>query len=280
MASRLFFRFLRRMLQLVILRLRTANAKDVELVVLRHQLTVLRRQLPRPRFDDADRAVLVLFSRVLPRSRWQAFLVRPETLLRWHRRLVSRRWNLRAQAEGLLACDFFTVDTLLLPRLYVLVFIEHGTRRVHLAGITAHPTQGWVTQRARELSDRFSTFRFLIRDRDAKFTASFDAVFNADGVEVIRSPVRAPRANAVCERVIGTIRRQCCGRLLILGPGHLQVVLEDYLDHYNQHRPHRALGQHPPSGPRPPQPRDPSVTVTRRDRLGGLIHEYQPAASA
>jgi len=194
--------------------------------------------------------------------------------------VVGPSWAkfLRAQAKGILACDFFTVDTVVLRRLYVLVFIEHGTRRVHLAGITAHPTQAWVTQRARELSDRFSSFRFLIRDRDAKFPASFDAVFGAEGIEVIRSPVRAPRANAICERVIGTIRRECSDQLIILGPGHLQLILEEYLDHYNQHRPHRALGQHPPSGPHPAQPADPAVTVTRRDRLGGLIHECRSAA--
>ena len=136
---------------------------------------------------------------------------------------------LAAQAKGILACDFFCVDTVFLQRLYVLIFIEHATRRVHLGGITAHPTGPWVTQRARELAERFSGLRSLVRDRDAKFTTSFDGVSASEGIEVIRTPVRAPGANAICERVVGTLRRECLDRMLICGRRHLNKVLTQYV---------------------------------------------------
>ena len=148
---------------------------------------------------------------------------------------------LTAQAKGLMACDFFHVDTVLLRRLYVLVFIHHDTRRVRIAGGTAKPVTDWVTQQARNLSmdlaDQANTVKFLIRDRDTKYTASFDAVFAAEGTRIIKSPVRAPRANAICERVIGTLRRECLDRMLILGRRHLEAVLAEYVEHYNSHRP-------------------------------------------
>jgi hypothetical protein len=151
---------------------------------------------------------------------------------------------LAAQAKGLMACDFFHVDTVLLKRLYVLVFIHHETRLVRIAGVTAKPVCDWVTQQARNLSmdlaEQTNAVKFLIRDRDTKFTASFDAVFAAEGASVIKSPVRAPRANAVFERVIGTIRRECLDRMLILGRRHLEAVLAEYIEHYNSHRPHRS----------------------------------------
>ncbi len=157
---------------------------------------------------------------------------------------------LRAQAATLLACDFFTVDTVLLRRLYVLFFIEHGSRKVHLAGATARPTESWVTQQARQLAwvlgERSVPARWLIRDRDAKFTASFDEVFHSEGVRVIRTPIRAPRANAIAERFVGTVRRECFDRMLILGRRHLVAVLGEFVDHYNTHRPHRRIGQAPP----------------------------------
>ena len=128
--------------------------------------------------------------------------------------------------------------------------IEHDRRRVHLAGITAHPTGDWVTQQARnllmDLGEHADRFRFLIRDRDSKFTTAFDAVCTAADLRIIRTPVRAPRANAIAERFIGTLRRECLDHLLITGPRHLDVVLREYLQHFNTHRPHRSLDQHPP----------------------------------
>ena len=163
-------------------------------------------------------------------------------------------------------------------RLYVLIFIEHATRQLHLGGITANPTGEWVTQRARELAERFSGLRFLIRDRDAKFSMSFDQVFAAEGIEVIRTPVQAPNANAICERVVGTLRRECLDRMLIFGHRQLEAILTEYLAHYNGHSPHRALGQRPPDE-QARKPTPPTETpVIRRDILGGLLHEYELAA--
>jgi transposase InsO family protein len=184
---------------------------------------------------------------------------------------------LTAHAQAILAVDFAHVDTVFLRRLDVLVVIEHGRRRVHLGGITAHPTGAWVAQQARnllmDLGDRAEQFRFLIRDRDAKFTAAFDAVFSGADIRIIRTPVRAPRANAIAERWIGTLRRECLDHMLITGRRHLAAVLREYLDHYNTHRPHRSLHQSSPAGLTPP-PCVATVRPLRRDRLGGLVHEY------
>jgi putative transposase len=179
------------------------------------------------------------------------------------------------------ACDFFTIDTVFLRRLYVLFFIELGSRTVHLAGITAHPTGSWVTQQARnllmDLDDRGERLRFLIRDRDTKFVAGFDTMFTSEQRETIRTPVRAPRANAIAERWIGSVRRECTDRILILGRRHLTAILTTYLRHYNTHRPHRALGQRPPEGLED-LPGPPPEQVRRTRLLGGLINEYQQVA--
>ncbi|MDA8356850.1 MAG: integrase core domain-containing protein [Actinomycetota bacterium] len=192
---------------------------------------------------------------------------------------------LAAQAKSLMPCAFFHVDTILLRRLYVLVFIHHDSRFVRIAGITRNPVAGWVTQQARnismDLADQANSVKFLIRDRDTKFTASFDAVFDAEGTTTIKTPIRAPRANAICERVIGTIRRECLDRMLILGRRHLEAVLGEYVEHYNAHRPHRSLSQRPPADcdAAPPTISDVDAARLRRtDHLGGLIHEYQMVA--
>jgi putative transposase len=198
------------------------------------------------------------------------------------RSAISWRQFLRAQAKGVLAVDFFTVDTVLLQRLYVLFVIEVASRRVHVLGVTPHPVGAWVTQEARNLlmvlEDCVGCFRFLLCDRDAKFTAGFDAVFAAEGIRVLRTPVRAPRANAYAERWVGTVRREVLDRMLIVGCRQLRWVLAEYVDHYNGHRPHRALGQAPPLEPSVPVVLAPPGRVVRRDRLGGLIHEYAQVA--
>lgn len=192
------------------------------------------------------------------------------------------RTFLTAQAHTMLATDFFHVDTVFLRRLYVLFFVELASRRVHLAGVTAHPTGAWVTQQARnllmDLGDQAADLKFLIRDRDTKFTAAFDAVFTAIGVRTVRTPVQAPRANAIAERWIGSVRRECLDRMLIAGERHLRLVLREYADHYNTHRPHRALNQNPPAGRTDSPAESACVRVLRRDRLGGLIHEYAQVA--
>jgi transposase InsO family protein len=201
-------------------------------------------------------------------------------------RRSTETWQefLHAQASSIVACDFFTVDTVLFRRLYVLVFIELATRQVHLAGITTTPTGEWATQQARNIVETFiertGPIRFLIHDRDSKFTAAFDEVFRTEGIRAIQTPVRAPNANAFAERWIGTVRRECLDRLLIVNRRHLERVLPVYVEHYNTHRPHRSLQQRPPTGnPQPdPAPLGALDGVRRQDVLGGLIHEYKRAA--
>jgi putative transposase len=199
-------------------------------------------------------------------------------------RRADTSWTtfLRAQAAGTLACDFFTVDTVLLQRIYVFFVVEIATRRVHLLGATRHPTGTWVTQQARnlliDLDERAGRFRFLIRDRDTKFVDAFDAVFAAAGITVLRTPPQTPKANAFAERWILSVRRECTDRLLIFSQRHLETVLKIYTSHFNGHRPHRSLDQRPPAPPPQAIPIGGNVTVHRAQLLGGLINEYRNAA--
>jgi putative transposase len=294
-------------LRLLVRGRRAEFAKDVELVLLRHQLSVLARSQQRPRLRPVDRAFVAALARLLPHRRRRGLLATPATLLRWHRELVRRRWTyprrkpgrpptarplrelvvrlarenphwgyqriagelmklgfrlspstirrvlasaglepaprrgavswpvfLRQQAASMLACDFFTVETVSLRRLYVLFFIELGSRRVHLGGCTTNPSGSWVVQQARNLSftNLLERMRFLIHDRDSKFTAAFDELFRSEGITVIRTPVRAPRANAYAERFVRTVRNECLDWLLIVGRRHLEHVLRVYVQHY------------------------------------------------
>ncbi len=347
---------LQRILQFVSLLFRSADSKELEIVVLRHELAILRRQVHRPTFRPGDRWFLAAVSQLLPRVKWSVFLVTPATLLRWHRWMVAKRWTyarrpgrppiakarralivrlarenprwgyqrivgelkglgivvsattvkkilreeqlspagkrkgpswrefLRAQAKSVIAVDFFTVDTVWLQRLYVLFFIEVASRRVHLAGCTAHPDAEWVTQQARQVAwtfaERAKPVRFLIRDHDRKFTGAFDAVFEAENIRIVRTPIQVPEANGIAERFVRTARSECLDWLLILSARHLELALTVFIDHYNAWRPHRSLDLVPPNGRTSAatwtgtQP----ITLTRRDRLGGLLHEYERAA--
>ena len=192
---------------------------------------------------------------------------------------------LTAQARGIIAVDFGHVDTVLLHRLYALIVIEHGTRRVHLAGITANPDGSWTTQAAcdvlMDLGQRATTVKFLIRDRAGQFTSSFDAVFTAEGIRILASPAQAPRANAICQRMIGTLRREVLDRVLIVNEHHLRRVLTEYLRHHKAARPHRALGQFAPAqaSTRLPEPVNLAERRIRRKQvLGELTREYYIAA--
>jgi putative transposase len=331
----------------------SAAALEVENAVLRHELAVLRRTLKRPPLQRRGRLLLAAASTLLPRERWSVFPVSPQTLLRWHRELVARKWTyrrrppgrppidrelrelvlrlgrenpgwgcvriqgelrklgirvgattirsilrrsgvgpaprrdgpcwwefLRAQAHGMLACDFFTVETAWLRTLYVLFFIEHGSRRVHLAGVSANPAGVWMRQQARNLAieQRLHRTRFLLHDRDAKFSGPFDELVRSEGVRVIKTPVRAPQANAVAERWVRSVRNECLDHRLVFGHRHLERVLRDYVAHFNAERPHRSLDLTPPAGSTQARG-SPSSGIRRRDVLGGLIHEYYAAAA-
>lgn len=340
---------------LVRLAVRSDRSKDLEIIVLRHQLAVLRRQVDRPAIDDDDRTLLGAVAQALSRRAREGWIVTPETLLRWHRRRVARQWTyprrcagrpptaavirrlvlemagenptwgyrrihgelvglghrvgastvwrilksqgvapapqrapvtwsqfLRSQAA--VACDFACVDTVGLRRYYLLFFIDITTRRVFYAGITAHPTGDWTTQAARNLFLRhdqaLAGCKALVRDRGSQFTGAFDEIFRTEGAKVLKTPVRTPVANAFAERWIGTLRRELLDRTLIWNRQQLERIVVDYVDHYNEHRPHRSLDQHPPSRARAIPIRSPSEQdqPRRSSRCDGLIHEYRNAA--
>ncbi len=198
-------------------------------------------------------------------------------------RRASPTWRqfLASQASGILACDFLHVDTVFLKRLYVFFVMEIQTRRVHILGVTAHPTGSWTAQQARNLlmnlSERATQFRFLIRDRDSKFTVMFDQVLADHGARIIKTPVRSPRANSFAERYVGTLRRECLDHLLVCGERHLRQILAEYAQHYNHHRPHQSQEQRPPLH-KPGQAVDVTAPIRRRQVVHGLISEYRRAA--
>lgn len=203
-------------------------------------------------------------------------------------RIMDTSWRvfLRTQAQGVLACDFFHVDTISLKRLYVLFVMEVTTRHVHVLSVTAHPTGNWTTQQARnvlmDLGDRAGSFRYLIRDRDTKFTSAFDAVFASEGVKIVKTPPQTPRANSIMERWVQTCRRELLDRTLIWNQRHLIHALREFEQFYNSHRPHQGIANARPMHPLPIPVTDPDqiarLDIRRRDRLGGILHEYQHAA--
>jgi putative transposase len=254
----------------------------------------------RPRIAGVVRELVIRFAR--ENSTWGHRRIHGELIGLGYRVAPATVWNIlrgagldpaprrtgpswrefcRAQAATMLACDFFTVDTVLLRRVYVFFVLEVGTRRVHILGVTRYPTGEWVTQQARNfmmaLGVRAGGFLFLVRDRDTKFTGGFDAVFADADVEILRSPPRAPKGNAYAERWVSTIRRECLDRMLIFSERQLVHVLAGYENHYNTHRPHRSLEQLPPvvdvdiGG-------NEDGAVERAEVLGGLINEYRHAA--
>jgi transposase InsO family protein len=339
---------------LAALAVRSGRAKDLEIVVLRHQVAVLRRQVNRPKLHEADRSLLAAVGRVLPRRRREGWLVTPDTLLRWHRRLLARHWTqpatgrrgrpptpgeirqlvvrlatdnptwgyrrihgelcrlghrmapstvwqilrdhhvdpaphraavswsafLRSQAA--VACDFATVDSVLMRRFYLLFFIDLTSREVFLGGITTNPTAAWTAQAARNLflrhADHLHGCRALVRDGAGQFRGGFDAVFTSEAITVVTTPVRTPVANAYAERWVGTLRRELLDRTLIWNRRQLHRLLDEYTRHYNGHRPHRALGQQPPRPIAATPIFRADAPVTAKSCCGGLVHEYRQAA--
>jgi putative transposase len=199
---------------------------------------------------------------------------------------LTWRQFLRTQAATMLACDFFHVDcAVTLRRVYAFFVIEIGSRHVHVLGVTAHPDGVWTVQQARnllmDLGERATRFKFLIRDRAGQFTDAFDAVFAAAGIEVAKIPPQSPRANAYAERWVRTARSEVTDRMLIAGPQHLQAILDEYVTHYNRHRPHRARNLRSPDYDdisTAPVTDLATARIRRHKVLGGLIHEYERVA--
>ncbi|MGH2659029.1 MAG: integrase core domain-containing protein [Actinomycetota bacterium] len=268
--------------------------------LVRRKWTYHRRGPGRPRLDEDTVELIMRLAK--DNSRWGYLRIRGELLKLGIRvsataiRTVLRRYGLgpaprrsgpswsqflRGQGAGILASDFFTVQTVWLKTLYVLIFIELSTRRVHLAGVSAHPDSAWVTQQGRNLAFTgcLEEARFLIRDRDAKYSGPFDEVFRSEGVKIIKTPIKAPKANAFSERWVRTVRRECLDHVLVWGRRHLARVLREFVDHYNAERPHRGLQLACPSPPISQAPVGTMGAIGRRDRLGGLIHEYYRCAA-
>jgi putative transposase len=261
--------------------------------LVRRKWTYGRRGPGRP---SLDRETVDLILRMAKdNSRWGYLRIRGEllklgvrvsatavrTVLRRHGlgpapRRSGPSWSefLKSQAHGVLAVDFFTVETAWLRTLYVLFAIELGSRCVHILGVTRNPDSAWVSQQARNLAmgDQLRGVRFVIRDRDSKFSGSFDEVFRTEGARVITTPIRAPKANAFAERWVRTARRECLDHILILGRRHLERIVREFVMHYNANRPHRGLELAVPEPSTVEVRRD--GPVSRRDRFGGLIHEY------
>jgi putative transposase len=334
------------------------SGAEAEVLVVRHELALLRRRIKRPRLRRTDRLFLAAMSRVLPRERWTAFIVTPATLVRWHRDLVQRKWTYRRRGPGRPPLDAETVDLIMrlgrenprwgcvrikgeLQGLGLIVsattepsFVAPASGQRHAGsarpgvsssppkpeaswpaissrskrrssrlctcwcsctsdspdprrGVSANPNGTWVTQQARNLmmaldDDPDLRARFLLRDRDAKYCHSFDAVFTAEGIEVVLTPYRTPQANCHVERLIGGLRREVLDHLLILGRRHLSEILGEYAAHHNSHRPHRGLALRCPQDARRRVSRAVAagpVGTTRREILGGLIHEYHARAA-
>ncbi|EFL27542.1 LOW QUALITY PROTEIN: integrase, partial [Streptomyces himastatinicus ATCC 53653] len=274
------------------------------LVTRRWDYSECRTRPGRPATAEAVKELVLRLARENPR--WGCRRIQGELARLGHRIGASTVWKilmaaggdsaprragptwrefLTSQAEAIIVCDFLHIDLASLRRGYALVFLEHGTRRLHIAGVTAHPTAQWTAQQARnlalEVDVHLESLRFLIRDRDSQYTESFDAVFEAEGIETVQTAPRAPRMNAHCERVIGTLRRELLDHVLIWNETHARHVLDVYARHYNGHRPHQARGQRPPLTDSRTAPLTDSSTPRRLLQtrvLGGLINEYRHAA--
>ncbi|MCP4304781.1 MAG: transposase [bacterium] len=333
----------------------SGDKRDAEILALRHQILVLQRQVQHPRFTPTDRTILAVFSRAFERQGLASvmLIVKPATVIGWHRRLVARHWTqppqprrgrpatptelqklvlrldtenptwgyrrihgelrrlghriaastvwkilrdnsreptpnrtrptwsqfIHSQAHALIATDFFCVDTVTLRRLHVLFFIEIDTRRVHIAGITTNPTGPWTTQAARNLTMTYQrAIKFVIRDGAGQYTRTFDHIFAAIGAEVIKTPPRAPQANTFAERWVRTVRHELLDRTLIWNQRQLERLLDEFVEHYNEHRPHRSLNQRAPADNAEASVIELGQPIQRTTTCAGLINEYRTAA--